>query len=70
MFDILSLKTQEIISEHEDISVDVHFSGAVRKEICGACYSTVYSSRYEREIKTWGAVLYSLVDFMGVAKEK
>jgi len=52
------------------VGVDARFAGAVQNEICGACYSTVYSSRYEREMKTWGVVLYSLVDFMVVAKEK
>jgi len=52
------------------VGVDAHFSGAVQNEISGACYSTFYSSRYEREIKTWGVVMYSLVDFMSVAKEK
>jgi len=52
------------------VVVDAHFSGVVQNEICEACYSTVYSSRYEREIKTWGVTLHSLVDFMGAAKEK
>jgi hypothetical protein len=32
--------------------------------------SVQFSSTYEREIKTWGVVLYSLVDFTGVAKER